>query len=238
MTWEWPLILLGGFLGSGHCAGMCGGFALGIGLGSRGPGDNFRRQAIYSAGRICTYAFLGALAGFLGLRLIRAASGWATLQAWLSLMAGTALILQGLWSAGWLPRVVRWKQTNHSCTARSIFASFLRGRDPMSVFLAGVLTGFLPCGLVYAFLALAASTGNVPEGAALMGLFGLGTIPVMMIAGFSGSLVSLTLRRHLFRVAAVCILITGLLSIGRGVGVLAAAPAERGQRCPFCEGAP
>jgi sulfite exporter TauE/SafE len=238
MTWEWPLIVLGGFLGSGHCAGMCGGFALSIGLGSRGPVDNLRRQAIYSAGRICTYAFLGAVAGFLGLRLMRAASGWTTLQAWLSLAAGTALILQGLWSAGWLPTVVRWKQTKRSCTARSIFASFLRGRDLMSVFLAGALTGFLPCGLVYAFLALAASTGNVPEGAALMAVFGTGTIPVMVVTGFSGTLVSLTLRRHLFRVAAVCILITGFLSIGRGVGVLAAAPTERGQRCPFCEGSP
>lgn len=238
MTWEWPLILLGGFLGSGHCAGMCGGFALGIGLGSRGPADNLRRQALYSAGRICTYAFIGAIAGFAGLRLMRAASGWTTLQAWLSLAAGAALILQGLWSAGWLPRLVRWKPTNSSCAARSIFASFLRGRDLASVFLAGVLTGFLPCGLVYAFLALAASTGNVIEGAALMAIFGFGTIPVMVVTGFSSTLISLTLRKQLFRIAAVCILVTGFLSVGRGVGVLAAPPAERGQRCPFCEVSP
>ena len=47
---ELPLVFLGGLLGSAHCVGMCGGFAVSIGLGSRGFAANLRRQVIYTAG--------------------------------------------------------------------------------------------------------------------------------------------------------------------------------------------
>ncbi len=33
---ELPLVFLGGLLGSAHCIGMCGGFAVSIGIGSSG----------------------------------------------------------------------------------------------------------------------------------------------------------------------------------------------------------
>jgi sulfite exporter TauE/SafE len=38
------LIFLGGLLGSGHCVGMCGGFALALGSACPGLLANLRRQ--------------------------------------------------------------------------------------------------------------------------------------------------------------------------------------------------
>ena len=68
MTPLW-LTMLGGLLGSSHCVGMCGGFAAIVGLRTGSMAGNLRAQLIYSAGRLMSYATLGAIAGFAGQRL-------------------------------------------------------------------------------------------------------------------------------------------------------------------------
>ena len=68
---ELPLLFTAGILGSTHCLGMCGPFALAIGSQAPGWKSNLLRQLVYSAGRIFTYASLGAMAGFGGWRLGR-----------------------------------------------------------------------------------------------------------------------------------------------------------------------
>jgi Cytochrome C biogenesis protein transmembrane region len=101
---ELPLVFLGGLLGSAHCVGMCGGFALTIGIGSRGLGSNLRRQLIYTAGRIFTYSFFGLVAGYAGLWIAARASIWINIQASLSLLAGVLLLGQCLLALGMVPR--------------------------------------------------------------------------------------------------------------------------------------
>ena len=103
---ELPLVFLGGLLGSAHCVGMCGGFALTIGVGSRDFGSNVLRQLTYTLGRILTYAFFGVAAGYGGFWLSRKAGTLVNVQAGLSILAGSLLIFQGLLSLGLLPRRV------------------------------------------------------------------------------------------------------------------------------------
>jgi len=52
---------------------------------------------------------------------------------------------------------------------------------------AGVLNGFLPCPLVYAFLAQAAGCGSAVRGTLTMVSFGLGTFPTMLALGALGA---------------------------------------------------
>ena len=66
------LVFTGGLLGSAHCVGMCGGFALSIGASSINWRRNFARQFVYSAGRIATYTSIGAIVAYAGLQLNRA----------------------------------------------------------------------------------------------------------------------------------------------------------------------
>ena len=66
MTTPLVLVFMGGLLGSAHCVGMCGGFVVGIGLGSKSWGGNLARQLVYSLGRVCTYILIGAMSGFAG----------------------------------------------------------------------------------------------------------------------------------------------------------------------------
>ena len=233
---ELPLVFLGGLLGSAHCVGMCGGFAVSIGLGSRGLAANLRRQMTYTVGRIFTYSFFGVVAGYAGLWLAARASLWINAQATLSLIAGVLLAGQGLVALGIVPR--RWWSESSGggagCLAGTFVGPFLTSPRLSNVLLAGVLTGFLPCGLVYAYLALASSSANIRDGLLTMCFFGAGTGPLMILAGTGASLVSLAARRNLLRISAVCVVLTGLISIIRGILFMRLTPAPEAVRCLFC----
>ena len=66
---ELPLVFVAGILGTAHCLGMCGPFALAIGAGASGWRGALGRQFAYTAGRVFTYGVLGAIAGYGGARL-------------------------------------------------------------------------------------------------------------------------------------------------------------------------
>ncbi len=230
---DWLMIFAGGLLGSSHCIGMCGAFALALGSTRQHVVANLFRQATYSLGRVFTYSTGGAVAGYAGSRLIADMGTIVRVQALLSMTAGALLLFQGLASLGLL-RVFKPKLHAGSCLGSSLFASLLRSTRLRSVFLGGVVNGLLPCGLVYAYLALAASSGNMFLGWTTMALFGLGTLPVMVLVGCGGSLLALTFRRHLFHFAAYCVVVLGVISLMRGIGFLPSFGPPAPESCPMC----
>lgn len=232
---EWPLVFGSGLLGSAHCLGMCGPFALALGSAAPTPRANFRRQVWYSAGRIFTYAVLGAAAAFMGHWLAAKLPGWTNVPAVLALIAGGFLVVQGLCAAGVLRK--RGVGGAAACPGAAAFKALLGGRSTSDIFLAGMFTGLLPCGLLYGMLALAGSTGDVPRGIATMAVFGLGTLPAMVAVGLGGSLLGVTARRRIHAVAAWCLVLTGLVSIARGAGAVSFT-ADPPAGCPFCTPAP
>jgi hypothetical protein len=86
----------------------------------------------------------------------------------------------------------------------------------------GVLNGFLPCPLVYAMIAQAATTVDVLSGCLTMAAFGLGTFPAMLVMGGIGRLLAPSWRQRGVRVAGSFILALGLVTLGRGVLPMAA----------------
>lgn len=226
---ELPFIFLAGLLGSAHCVGMCGGFALAIGAHAPGWTENLLRQGVYTFGRVFTYAWLGMLAGYGGSQLHNVSD---LLPAVLAIVAGLFLIYQGLVTTGVVkPGVVTG---NAPCLAGSMFGSLLRGSRRTHVLLAGIVTGFLPCGLLYGMLATAGSSSNLYFGALLMATFGLGTMPVMVLTGTSGSLLGIAGRKRLFWLAGWCVVVTGLITLGRGLYAGWSWYAYSEAACPFC----
>lgn len=234
---EWPLLVLGGVLGSSHCVGMCGALAISVGMGAERLSGNLVRQGLYTLGRLNTYAFLGATAGYTGWRLSKQGAILSLpIQTALAVVAGLLLLWQGFSAAGMLPRRRVSPDSAGFCPARGVLATFLTAPGGHNAFLAGLLTGFLPCGLVYAYVALAASTGRLLEGMLSMVLFGAGTAPLMILTGAGASVLSLTSRRKVLRGAAWCVVITGALTVYRGVGAAHAALTSPGEpACPFCD---
>lgn len=229
-----PLVFIAGILGSSHCIGMCGPFALTIGSGTTDWKVNFGRQAVYTVGRIFTYAVFGAVAGAAGLYLQQNIPSLVNVAALLAIVAGLFLLYQGLLAT----RLIRRRSPNASgvpCLAGDFFATFLKSPGLHNVFLAGLFTGMLPCGLVYGFVALAASSGDLLAGAGVMITFGLGTAPIMMLTGCGASLLSLAARKNIYRIAAWCVILTGLISIARGAGFVEVPGWFEASGCPMCD---
>lgn len=231
---DWWLVMLGGLLGSSHCIGMCGGLAAVIGLNTGGLGANIRAQLVYSCGRLTTYAALGAVAGYTGRWLMANVPGIVNASALLCALAGLLLVREGLLATG-LWRRSATGSSGAACLLGPVFRGILRMPGARNAFLGGILTGLLPCGLVYAFVSLAATSGDLLEGAGIMAAFGAGTIPLMLLAGCGVSLLTLAARQRIWQFAGWSVIVTGLLTLGRGAAFLQAGmSAEQPTRCPFC----
>jgi sulfite exporter TauE/SafE len=73
--------------------------------------------------------------------------------------------------------------------------------------------GWLPCGLVYAALALAANTGDAGNSALTMLAFGLGTLPAVMGVGIMTNLLTRLSRMIRFKQAiGVFMMVLALLA--------------------------
>lgn len=232
MTPFW-LVMLGGLLGSSHCVGMCGGFAALVGLHTGSLVGNLRAQLVYSTGRLLSYATLGGVAGFAGQRLISSLPHVINVPAVLSLIAGLFLVREGVMASGLMRRRVGGESAA-GCLFGPLFSALMRMPGARNTFVAGVATGLLPCGLVYAFVSLAASSGDLLHGATIMLAFGGGTVPLMVVTGCGASLVSWAARRWLWQIAAWSVMMTGLLTVGRGIAYLHTPDEQRAAACPFC----
>ena len=237
LIYELPLVFTSGVLGAVHCIGMCGAISATMNLGTTSLHSALWRQILWSFGRVFTYSFLGMVAGFGGARLTRSEfltsqTSVVSIQAAFAIVAGALLLFQGLVAVGWFRRSIK---DGGVCLTASIFGGFLRGGSRIGAFVAGIATGFLPCGLVYSFLALAAASASVWKGPLLMAAFGLGTVPVMLVSGAGLTMASLQLRQRIMKVAAACVLLTGVLTISRGVAFAVSASVSTPQNaCPLC----
>lgn len=206
----WTAFLLG-FVGSAHCAGMCGPLALAL-----PPTGNTRAMFLtgrvaYNLGRIVTYALLGALFGLLGHTF-----AIAGLQRWVSLVAGAVLLLGLLLS----PRLVSGVPMARGVGwLKAALGSLLRRRALGSLFGIGLLNGLLPCGLVYAACAGATASGGFVTGIQYMVVFGLGTLPMMLAFSVAGQKLHLVFRFKLQRLIPASLAIVGMLLLLRGMAL-------------------
>ncbi|MFJ4289462.1 sulfite exporter TauE/SafE family protein [Cupriavidus sp. NPDC089707] len=183
------LVFLAGAAGSMHCVGMCGGFACGLGPAPGGRLASWLRHLSYNLGRICSYAFLGTLAGYLGMLLAGHAgeSSMASMvQRGLAILSGLLMLLIGLNLAGFVGRGGHALGGAGAQWLAQSLRTLLRQPGPAAPLAFGVLNGFLPCPLVYAFAAQAAARGTALGGLQVMLAFGLGTLLTMLAMGGLG----------------------------------------------------
>jgi sulfite exporter TauE/SafE len=225
--WTVLLIACGGLAGAGHCLGMCGGFALRLGLSPGSTRRRLTRQVVYGLGRVFSYVALGVVVGAAGMRLGLLAPTFVDVQGWLSVAAGVLLIMSAFVSFG----LRLWPRAPATgCLLPGFYGELMRSARATHVLLGGVINGLLPCGLVYTYLALAAATAHPWEGGVVMGLFGLGTLPALAALGLVGGGIPLRWQMSLRRIGAWCILLTGLLTLLRG-GLTLTSPRDQDPRC-------
>ena len=204
-----------GFLGTGHCIGMCGPLVFVI-PGSTGKSPP---HLYYHGGRVLTYMALGALMGGLGAGMTRiAAAAGSEPMTWIlrtqvtiTLAAAAFLVYFGLTRIGLFaePRWMGVAEPKRIPGFRKVLQKSMAKGDGGAMFLTGTFLGFLPCGLSYAAFARALPSGGVLSGALLVLAFGLGTVPGLLLVGAGFSSVARRYRRQ-------SDILSGVLMIGMG----------------------
>jgi sulfite exporter TauE/SafE len=195
---------------------MCGGFVMLVGGSQRPSGAAVLRQLVYATGRLFTYTFLGAMAGYAGMRLTALPSTLVDVQRIFSITAGVVMIAIGLLTIGVLRIPIPALPRIESLFV-PVFRHFLGGTGGRTVFLAGLANGFLPCGLVHAFLAMSLAAAKPVHGALLMLAFGVGTVPAMTLLGCGSSFVAQHTRARVRQIAAVVVVLSGAVTVYRAI---------------------
>lgn len=206
-----------GLAATPHCAGMCGGFALHL---SRAAGGRpWIRQLLFLAGKTFTYAFLGALAGSFGQLLLR--SRFFSSQHLLAYLLGGLMVLFGLVMLQLFPAVrLSSRSSPELGLFKQLYSHFFHSPSPWASLLLGVATGFLPCSITLAMLAGATAAHSPLLGLFIMTGLGLGTAPVLLGIGFSGTLLDTRLRRIGLRGAGIIMILLGLSVALRPTGLM------------------
>ena len=208
--------LLAGLLGSTHCIGMCAGIAglATVQAQARSLRGRLSLALTYNAGRLLSYATLGLLVATLGSGVVALTPA---LAGPVRLLAGLLIVLIGLQIAFDWRLLLPLERMGGALWNR--LAPAARRLLPVSsaprALALGVLWGWLPCGLVYSVLLVAAASGRPGDGALVMLAFGLGTLPAMLAAGVGAAKLSQLLRRRGARLGL------GLLVVLLGIATLA-----------------
>lgn len=209
---------------------MCGPLAMALPATGRTRLSFTGGRVAYNLGRIATYGLLGAFFGVIGMNF-----ALAGFQRWASIGAGAAILLGLLASSRYAIKTPISKVVS---SARSSLASLLRQRTLRSIFLLGLLNGFLPCGLVYVACAGAVAAGSFSAGVLSMLAFGLGTVPMMLSIGLLGKLLQLGLRLKFQKRIPACLVLLATLLILRGMslGIPYVSPilTHHEATCPAC----
>jgi len=207
-------VLLVGLLGSVHCAGMCGGFVFALAQSSSHRWQFVQKQSMYYLGKTCTYALLGGIAGAFGYAL---SALFSRFQLLFSLLLGLLLVLVGLELLGLIkrnntsPLSKVWRSVSQQMTR------LLGDRSSTGPFALGLINGVLPCGLVYAAIVLAAESASSLQGALIMTVFGLSTIPALLATAIAGLLLKPAWRQRINLISGGVIVCLGLLTMYRGL---------------------
>lgn len=216
---DYGAVLLLGFLGGAHCAGMCAPFALAVSVGTPGRAAHFfARHLAYQLGKGAAYVLLGVL--------LHLATGWIDVatpvgraQDWLAWLAGGAMILVGLgYTLAWGgASASRWLAAG-GLAGRACGALRVLWHAPTlwRATLIGWLNGFLPCGLSFSALLFLVSRDSLEGLVAGAFLFSLATLPALALVGWLGGRISHLARGRWLRAAGLALALFGLLTVFRG----------------------
>lgn len=211
--------LLMGLFSALHCLGMCGSIIGSLTLSLRREIREQRSQLLpfvlsYNFGRISSYALGGMFAGLLHHVLslpFDDGHGHRMLQ----IVSALVMTSAGLHIAGWFPRFAYIEKFG---------AQFWRRIEPygrrlipvetlLQAYVFGLIWGWLPCGLVYTALALAATADSVFRSTVTMLAFGIGTLPAVAGVGIMTSLLVRLSRMNRFRqVTGITLILLALLA--------------------------
>lgn len=217
------IFISGLFGGFSHCIGMCGPLIATYTI-SRGisPLRAIRPHLTYHSGRLMIYSLIGGFMGFSG-SFITTLRPLGYIQSIAMAIAGVLIILTGI-------SIIR--SETFFISHLPILRTFINLSKRISeaggagnLFPLGMINGIIPCGLSYTAFISASGIGaeeanplvGFLKGFFLLLLFGSGTLPSLLLLSHIVSKVSGILRRRLYTISAIFMIIAGLIFIYRAL---------------------
>jgi hypothetical protein len=207
----------GFIVGFGHCIGMCGPIVVSFSLNLKTK-QVMASNLLYHVGRISTYAILGGVMGATG-AFTRITAGIAGFQKGVMIFAGLIIMVMGLGMSVWVPlgRIFGAYYRPEGLIARS-FRKLSGIRSTAAFLPLGLFLGLLPCGPVYTALISAARLGMEIQntfkaglaGMGLMTVFGVGTIPSLLLVARLAGMGWLKYREMIYKLGSVLMIGVGI----------------------------
>jgi sulfite exporter TauE/SafE len=207
----------GFIVGFGHCIGMCGPVVISFSLNLKTK-KVMTPNLLYHVGRISTYAILGGVMGATG-AFTRITAGIGGLQKGVMIFAGLVIVVMGLGMSGWVPlgRIFGNYYRSEGLMVRS-FRKLSGTRSTAAFLPLGLILGLLPCGPVYTALISAARLGMEIQntfkaslaGMGLMTVFGVGTIPSLLMVARLAGMGWLKSREMIYKLGSVLMIGVGI----------------------------
>ena len=194
------MLFITGLFTSIHCISMCGAIQLLFFF----PNDKFdkKRILIFHLGRILSYTIIGGIAGLVGNILAINTKVLAILI----LLSSFCMMIMSLNMLGIL-----------SIKKIHFYKIASKSKNP---FLIGFLNGLMPCGPLQAMQVYALSTGNLVSGSISMLIFGLGTLPLMLVSYTVFQFFHGKRKILVNKLASILIFILSIMMFNRGLSML------------------
>ena len=208
------LLFVAGLLTGFHCVGMCGGFVVSYTTNAAQKKSSIHKShGMYALGKTLSYTIIGAIFGLIGSII----AFTPNLRAIAGIVAGLFLVLYGLNMLNIFP-VLRKLQLRMPL---GLFKFMGRERKKHSnPLVIGMLNGLMiACGPLQAMYIMAAGTGSIIDGAKMLFVFGLGTLPVLLGFGYLTSIISTKATHKILKLSGLVVILLGVIMINRGLAL-------------------
>ena len=214
---SYGLLFIVGLLTGLHCVSMCGGFV--VSYSTKGITQGKKPHELhlaYGLGKTLSYTIIGAIFGLLGsiiafTPLMRGIAG---------ILAGLFLLLFGLKMLNIFPVLRKIQFRTPQFISKFTYGQKKSHSGPLTI---GLLNGLMiACGPLQAIYIMAAGTGSMIEGAKLLFVFALGTLPVMLSFGYITSFIGSKATHKIIKFSGAIVIILGIFMINNGLALTGA----------------
>jgi sulfite exporter TauE/SafE/copper chaperone CopZ len=214
---SYGLLFIVGLLTGLHCVSMCGGFVVSYSTKGLNEGKKpLELHLFYGIGKTLSYTIIGAIFGLFGsiiafTPLMRGIAG---------ILAGMFLLLFGLKMLNIFPVLRKIEFRTPQFISKFTYGQKKSHSGPLTI---GLLNGLMiACGPLQAIYIMAAGTGSMIEGAKLLFVFALGTLPVMLSFGYITSFIGSKATHQILKFSGVIVIILGIFMINNGIALTGA----------------
>ncbi|MCK5593925.1 MAG: sulfite exporter TauE/SafE family protein [Candidatus Aenigmarchaeota archaeon] len=211
---SYGLLFLVGLLTGFHCISMCGGFVISYTAKDAQEGkSSHKSHLMYGLGKTISYTVIGAAFGLLGSII----TFTPMMRGMAGIIAGLFLIIFGLNMLNIFPALRKLRIQSPKFLNKFIRKESKEHNNPLTI---GLLNGLMiACGPLQAIYIMAAGTGSMIEGAKLLFIFALGTLPVMMSFGLLTNMISKKATHKILKASGAIVIILGLVMVNTGLSL-------------------